>query len=165
MSQNQKTVITLANLGSAVEVRLDPEIVFAIATEFSDNPLVQKSDELAALEAELAVAQAGVDGFRTANQRIGDLAIRKVHLEHAARAILLEKKGVKNMAELPLAIRGVVEKYRQQILALDTTYQDTCKELAEMRQKLEMSEFNAHLTAKVNIEAAISAIIKEANGG
>ena len=165
MSQKEPKVrLTLADLGQATEVFLDPAIVFAVATEFMDDPIVQKSNELAALEAELAVAEQGLAEVRSTNQRIGDLAIQKLHLEHAARTILLEKKGVKGLPNLPVAVRAVVEKYRMQILDMDPVYQATCAELAELHRQLEVGEFNAHLTAKVNIEAAIAAILESNNG-
>jgi hypothetical protein len=164
MSQNTCTIITLADLGQAVNVELDPKITFAIATEFANDPIVQASEQLSALEAELAVAETGLAAFRSTNQRIGDLAIQKSRLEHAARSLLLERKGVKNLADLPLAVRGVVEAFRGKILAMDTTYQSTCKELAKLHRQLEMSDFDAHMTAKINLEAAISAILEAPNG-
>jgi hypothetical protein len=166
MSQNQKSTVTFEDLAAEdvaamepVEVYLDPKVVFLAATEMMEDPIFQQSDNLAALELELAVANQGLASVRSTNQRIGDLAIQKLHLEHAARRLLLEKKGVKELTTLPVAVRAVVEKYRAQILGMDTTYQAICNELAELRRQLEMSEFNAHLTAKVNIEAAIAAII------
>ena len=167
MSKNLKNGITFADLAAedvAAEVYLDPKIVFAAATAMMEDPIFQQSDDLATLELELAVANQGLAEVRTTNQRIGNLAIQKLHLEHAARTILLEKKGVKGLPNLPVAVRAVVEKYRMQILDMDPVYQATCKELAELHRMLEVSDFNAHLTAKVNIEAAIAAILESNNG-
>jgi len=161
MSQNQKSTVTFEDLAAedvAAEVYLDPKVVFLAATAMMEDPIFQQSDDLAALELELAVANQGLASVRSTNQRIGDLAVQKVHLEHAARVILLEKKGVKELTALPLAVRTVVEKYRTQILAMDPAYQATCAELAKLHKELETSQFNAHLTAKVNIEAVIAAI-------
>jgi hypothetical protein len=164
---NKKSGVTFADLAAedvAAEVYLDPKVVFLAASAMMEDPIFQQSEELAALELELAVANQGLAEVRSTNQRIGDLAIQKLHLEHAARAILLEKRGVKGLPSLPLAVRAVVEKYRMQILDMDPAYQATCAELAELHRKLEMGKFNAHLTAKVNIEAAIAAILESNNG-
>jgi len=166
MSQNNNSK-SFDELADAIEggVTLDVDVVFGVLNEMDADPLFMKSDELYGLECELAVAEKALASFGHLCQQIVDLALRKVHLETTARTLLLEKKGVASINDLPRVIGDLVEKYRQQILSLDTNYQNTCKELAALRQELELSEFNAHLTAKVNIEAAISAIIKEANNG
>ena len=167
MSQNTVSIKSFDELVDAIEdgVMLDASVVFGVLNEMDADPLFMKSDELYGLECELAVAEEGLASFGHLCQKIVDLALQKVHLETTAHKLLLERKGVTSINDLPRVIGELVEKYRNQILSLDTGYQETCKELAELHRQLETSEFNAHLTAKVNIEAAITAILKEANNG